>query len=92
MCDAEGDDFLVTAVRAGKDSAELILYLNVERFVGPRTYKPPNDMYVSLKVGSKIYRWSTNEYEATVGPGSKSVTFKDVRLEAEPVLIGCTGP
>ena len=91
-CEWEGDDFPVTATRKAKNSAEIVLFVNVERFVGPRTYKPPNDLYVSLKVGSKIYRWSTNNYEATVGPGSKFVTFKDVKLEAEPVLVGCTGP
>jgi hypothetical protein len=91
-CDAEGDDFLVTVVRRGRNSAELVLFLNIERFVGPRTYKAPNDMWLSLKAGSNIYRWSTNDYVATVGPGSKSVTFKEVRLEPEPLLVDCTGP
>jgi hypothetical protein len=91
-CDAEYDDFLVKVFRPAKNSAQMMLLINVERYVGPRTYKGHNDMIVSLKDGSKIYRWSTAEYEVTVGPGSKSVTVKNVRLEPEPVLVGCTGP
>ena len=91
-CSAEFDDFLLSVTRPGKNSTELMLFINVERYVGPRVYKAPNDMWVSLKDGSKMYRWSTNQFEATVGPGSKYVTFKDVHLEAEPILTGCTGP
>jgi hypothetical protein len=91
-CEAEYDDLLVILTRPAKNSAEVMLFINIERYVGPRTYKGHNDMWVGLKEGSKIYRWSTAEFEATVGPGSKFVTIKNVRLEPEPVLIGCTGP
>jgi len=91
-CEKDGDDFYVTVWRKARNSAEVMLFINVERFVGPGTYKPPNDIWVSLKDGSTIYRWSSNDYEVTVGPGSKYVTFKDARLEPELVLIGCTGP
>ncbi len=92
-CSAEYDDLLLEVARPGaKKGTELMFFINVERYVGPKLYKPPNDMWVSLKDGAKMYRWSTNQYEATVGPGSKYVTFKDVRLEAEPILTGCVGP
>ncbi len=91
-CEAEFDDLLVTVFRPAKNAAEVMLFINIERYVGPRTYKGHNDMRVSVKDGSKIYRWTTAEFEATVGPGSKFLTFKNVRLDPEPVLIGCTGP
>ena len=91
-CEAAGDDFLVTAVRATRNKAELLLFVNVERYVGPGKYKAPNDVYVSLKDGSKIYRWWTNRAEVTVGPDSKFVTLHDVQLEPEMMLVGCTGP
>ena len=92
VCDAEFDDLLVSLIRPGRNSTELMFFINVERYVGPRIYKPPIDMWVSLKDGSKMYRWSTNRYEATVGPASAYVSFKDVRLEPEEILTGCTGP
>jgi hypothetical protein len=91
-CEAVGDDLLVTLTRPAKGGAELMFHVNVERYVGPGKYKPPNDVFVSLKDGSKIYRWWTNEYEVTVGPKSKFVTLRNVQLEPELVLVGCTGP
>lgn len=91
-CVADGDDMLVSIVRKTKSGAEVMLFVNVERYVGPGHYKAPNDIFVSLMDGSTIYRWSTNEAEVTVGPESKSVTFKEARLEPELVLVGCTGP
>jgi hypothetical protein len=90
-CEPVGDDFYVTIVRKAKNAAELMFFVNVERYVGPGNYKAPNDVLVSVKDGSKIYRWWTNQYEVTVGPGSKYVTLKDVRLDPELVLVGCTG-
>jgi hypothetical protein len=69
-----------------------MLFVNVERFVGPGVYKPPNDVFVSLKDGTNIYRWWTNGFEVTVGPGSRYVTLRDVRLDPELLLVGCTGP
>lgn len=91
-CDADGDDLLVSVVRPAKNSAELMLFVNVERYVGPGEYKAPNDIFVSLKDGSKIYRWLSSRFDVTVGPGSKYIKFNDVRLEPELVLVGCTGP
>jgi hypothetical protein len=92
VCDASGDDLLVTVVRKARNGAELLFFVNVERYVGAGHYKAPNDVLVSLKDGTKIYRWWTNQSEVTVGPGSRFVTLKDVRLEPELVLVGCTGP
>jgi hypothetical protein len=91
-CEALGDDLMVIVERKAKKSAELILYVNVERYVGPGKYKAPNDIYVSLKDGPKIYRWWSNRFEVTVGPESKYVTLAEVHLEPEMVLVGCTGP
>jgi hypothetical protein len=91
-CEALADDFLVTVVRKGRRNAEVMLYVNVERYVGPGVYKAPNDMFVGVKDGSTIYRWLSNDFEVTVNPGSKSITFRDVRLEPELPLLGCTGP
>ena len=91
-CEYTGDDFFVTVVRKARNGAELVFHVNVERYVGPGKYKAPNDVLVSLKDGSKIYRWWTNEFGVTVGPGSRYVSLHEVRLEPELVLIGCTGP
>ena len=91
-CEAVGDDLYVTVIRKAKKAAELMFFVNVERFVGPGKYKAPNDVLISLKDGSKIYRWWTNQTEVIVGPESRYVTLRDVRLEPELVLIGCTGP
>ena len=79
-------------VRKAKNAAEVMLYVNVERYVGPGHYKAPNDIFVSVKDGSTIYKWLSNTIQVTVGPGSKYVTLRDVRLDPELVLIGCTGP
>ena len=92
VCEYTGDDFYVTVVRKARNGAELVFYVNVERYVGPGKYKAPNDVLVSLQDGSKIYRWWTNEFEVTVGPESRYVSLHEVRLEPELVLIGCTGP
>jgi hypothetical protein len=89
-CEALADDFLVTVVRKGRRNAEVMLYVNVERYVGPGVYKAPNDMFDGVKDGSTIYRWLSNDFEVTAG--SKSITFRDVRLEPELPLLGCTGP
>ena len=91
-CEWTGDDLLATVTRKTKNGAEVMFFVNVERYVGPGKYKAPNDVLVSLKEGSKIYRWSTNEFELTVGPDSRYVTLHDVRLDPELVLVGCTGP
>lgn len=91
-CEILADDMQVILTRKAKNNAELMLYINVERYVGPGTYKAPNDMFVSLMDGEKIYRWWSNRFVATVGPESTSVTVKDVELEPELLLVGCTGP
>jgi hypothetical protein len=91
-CEWTGDDLLATVLRKARNGAEVMFHVNVERYVGPGKYKAPNDVLVSLKDGSKIYRWSTNEFELTVGPESRYVVLRDVRLDPELVLIGCTGP
>lgn len=91
-CESAHDDFMVTVARKAKNGAELMLHINVERYIGPGKYKSPNDVFVGLKDGTKIYRWFSNDFEVTVGPQSRSVTLRDVRLAPELVLVGCTGP
>jgi hypothetical protein len=91
-CEVLADDMQIILTRKAKNNAELMLYVNVERYVGPGTYKAPNDIFVSVLDGTKIYRWWSNQFVATVNAESKSVTLKDVKLEPELLLVGCTGP
>jgi len=91
-CDAEGDDMYLTVARKGRNGSEVMLFVNVERYVGPGEYKAPNDVWVSLKTGDKIYRWWSNKLAVTVGPDSKYVTVNNALLDPELMLIGCTGP
>ena len=91
-CFAEFDDLTLSATRNAKNGAELMVYLNVERYVGAGRYKAPNDLFVSLKDKNRIYRWSGNDFEVTVGPGSKTVTVHHALLTPELPLVGCSGP
>ena len=91
-CENEIDDLTFTARRKVKDGAEMIVYINVERYAGAGRYKPPNDVYVSVMKDKTIWRWSSNDFEATIGPGSKYVEVTNVRLEPELLLVGCSGP
>ena len=90
-CENEIDDLTFTSRRKTKDGAEMVVYINVERYAGAGHYKAPNDMYVSVMHKNTIYRWSGNDFQATIGPGSKYVTVDDVKLEPELLLVGCTG-
>jgi hypothetical protein len=91
-CEALADDFVVIVTRKAKNDAELMLFVNVEKYVGAGNYKRPNDIFLSLKDGEKIYRWWSNEFEVTVGPESKSITLQNVKLDPELLLVGCSGP
>lgn len=91
-CVAEFDDLSLTGTREAKNGAQLMVYLNVERYVGAGRYKAPNDIFVSLKDKNRIYRWSGNDFEVTVGPGSKTVTVHNALLTPELLLVGCSGP
>lgn len=91
-CNTELDDMQMMVKRPAKKGGELLLYVNIERYVGAGRYKPPNDLYVSLKRGNRIWRWSTNDYSVVVGPGSSYVVLDNVLLEPELLLEGCTGP
>ena len=91
-CNTELDDMQMMVKRPAKNGGELLLYVNIERYVGAGRYKPPNDLYVSLMSGRKIYRWSSNDYSVVVAPGSAYVVFDNVVLEPELPLEGCTGP
>ena len=91
-CENEIDDLTFISRRKVKDGAEMVVYINVERYAGAGVYKPPNDFYVSVMKDKSIWRWSSHDFEATIGPGSKYVQVKDVKLEPELLLVGCTGP
>ena len=91
-CENEIDDLTFTARRKIRDGAEMVVYVNVERYAGAGVYKPPNDFYVSVMKGKSIWRWSSHDFETTIGPGSKYVEVKDVKLEPELLLVGCSGP
>ena len=91
-CENEIDDLTFTSRRKVKDGAEMVVYINVERYAGAGVYKPPNDVYVSVMKDKSIWRWSSNDFEATIGPGSRYVEVKNIKLEPELLLVGCTGP
>ena len=92
LCEAEFDDMTAIVTRKAKNGAELMLFINVERYAGAGTYKAPNDIFVGLKDKTTMYRWASNDFEATIGPGSRFVTLNNVKLEPELPLIKCTGP
>src|SRR5262245_52285576 len=49
-------------------------------------------MFVSVQDKSTIYRWSSDEIEITVGLDVDYALLPTSRLEAEPLLMDCSGP
>ena len=69
----------------------LMIYINVENYHGPDTYKRAQ-MFLGLQDKTSIYRWSSDIVAITVGAGEEFVTLPATRLDAEPILVDCTGP
>ncbi len=90
-CESTGDDFIVTMVRPAADGAQLMIYLNVEHYTGPGSYEDAQ-MFLSVQHNTFIYRWSNDSFPITVGSGEAFAVLPTTRLDAEPLLIDCTGP
>jgi len=90
-CEALADDFLVTVSRKAADGVALMVFINVEHYKGPGDYTGAQ-MFVGVQDKKNIYRWSSDTVKITVGGGEESVALPATRLEAEPLLVNCTGP
>jgi hypothetical protein len=90
-CESTGDDFLVTMSRKGALGATVMIFINVEKYKGPDAYDGAQ-IFVGVQDKTNIYRWSSDELKITVGAGEQFVTLPSTKLEAEPLLVQCTGP
>jgi hypothetical protein len=90
-CETLPDDLLLTMTRKGARGTTLMVYINVERYHGPGSY-PDGQMFVGLQDKKNIYRWSSDAVNITVGDGGEQVVLPPTKLEAEPLLVNCSGP
>jgi hypothetical protein len=90
-CEALVDDFYISVSRKAARGSTLMVYINVENYHGPGRYKDAQ-MFMSVQDRSSIYRWSNDAVEITVGPNEEFAVLPPTRLDAEPVLVDCTGP
>jgi hypothetical protein len=88
-CEALADDFIVAVPRQAKNGAMLVLYVNVEHYHGPGVYDGAQ-LFVAVEGGTNIYRWSSDEVRATVGPNEAFVTVARTRLDQEPMHVVCS--
>jgi hypothetical protein len=49
-------------------------------------------MFAGVQDKTSIYRWSNDTVGITVGPGEEYAVLPKTRLDAEPLLVDCTGP
>ncbi len=90
-CEPIADDFYISMSRKAARGATLMVYINVEKYHGPGSYDGAQ-MFVGVQDKTSIYRWSSDTIAITVGPGEEFAVLPTTRLDAEPVLIDCTGP
>jgi hypothetical protein len=90
-CESTGDDFYISASRKAARGATLLVYINVEQYKGPGVYKDAQ-MYIGVQDKTSIHRWSSDKVDITVSPGEEFAVLPSTRLDAEPVLVGCSGP
>jgi hypothetical protein len=90
-CEGMVDDLYISMSRKAANGATLMAFINVEQYKGPGHYKGAQ-MFVGIQDKSSIYRWSSDEVEITVGPDEEYAIVPTTKLEAEPVLVDCTGP
>lgn len=90
-CEIEHDDYNANFSRNAKDGNDVYVFISVEHHITPGRYKD-NEVKLSVREKSNIYRWQTEKAEVTVGPGLKFITVHDAQLEPEPMLVGCSGP
>jgi hypothetical protein len=85
------DDLYISMSGKAADGATLMAFINVEQYKGPGQYKQAQ-MFVGVQDKSSIYRWSSDDIDITVGPDVEYAILPPSKLEAEPVLVNCTGP
>jgi hypothetical protein len=90
-CEGVGDDLLVTVVRPAARGAQVMMYINVERYHGPDHYTDAQ-MWLGVQDKAFIYRWSSDTVSITVASDEAYVVLPVTRLDAEPLLIECSGP
>ena len=90
-CESLADDFYISMSRKALRGATLMVYINVENYKGPGNYDGAQ-IFVGVQDKTFIYRWSSDTLAITVGPDEEFAVLPTARLDAEPVLIDCTGP
>ena len=90
-CESALDDFILVMSRKAAGDATLMVYINVEKYHGPGDYDGAQ-MFVGVQDKNSINRWSSDTVNITVGPGEEFAVLPRTSLEAEPLLIDCTGP
>ena len=90
-CESIHDDFIVSATHEAAGGASLMVYINVEHYNGPGTYEGA-EMFVGLQDATTIHRWSSDQVSITVGPEEEYAVLPATPLEAEPLLVDCSGP
>ena len=90
-CESLGDDFIVIMSRKAAHGATVMVYINVEKYHGPGVYDGAQ-MFVGVQHKTNIYKWSNDAVDITVGPDEKFAVLPTTRVEAEPLLVDCTGP
>jgi hypothetical protein len=90
-CEGLADDFYVSTTRKAANGATLTVYINVEKYHGPGDYTAAQ-MWIGVQDKTFIYRWSSDNLDITVGPGEAYAVLPSSKLDAEPVLVDCTGP
>jgi hypothetical protein len=90
-CESMHDDFILTASREAARGATLMVYINVEKYKGPGSYENA-EMFVGVQDETSIYRWSSDRVSITIGPDEAFAILPATRLDAEPLLVDCTGP
>ena len=90
-CEAIHDDFIISASRKAAGGASLMIYINVERYKGPGSYEGA-EMFVGVQDATSIHRWSSDQVSITVGAAEAFAILPRTHLEAEPLLVDCSGP
>ena len=90
-CEILPDDLIIAVTRKGARGSTVMVYLNVEKYTGPGTYDEAQ-MFVGVQDATTISRWSSDMVALTVGKNGDFVELPATRLEAEPMLLQCSGP
>lgn len=89
-CRTAPDDFYAFLRRAMGAGATLDLYVNVEFYKGPGTYRRTQALMV-VQDGPTLYQWSNYDVTATVARDGRSVTLPPTELLTQPGQAGA-GP